>query len=60
MRTLRYMCGVTKLDNIRNERIKGDHESGQNRANKVLERRLKLHGQVMRSDEHYVGTGRSN
>ena len=39
MRMLRWMCGVTKLGNIRNERIRG----------------LKWYGHVMRREEHYVG-----
>ena len=38
MRMLRWMCGVTKLDKIRNERIRGTTKMGEK---KVQERRLK-------------------
>ena len=54
MRMLRWMCGVTKLDNIRNERIRGTTKVGEI-AKKVQERRLKWYGHVMRREEHYVG-----
>ena len=48
MRMLRWMCGVTKLDKIRNERIGGTTKVGEN-TKKVKERRLKWYGHVMRS-----------
>ena len=48
--TLRFM----KLDNIRNERIRGTTKVGEI-AMKVEERRLKWYGHVMRREEHYVG-----
>ena len=54
MRMLRWMCGVTKLDNIRNERIRGTTKVGEI-TKKVHERRLKWYGRVMRREEHYVG-----
>ena len=54
MRMLRWMCGVTKLDKIRNERIRGTTKVGEI-TKKVQERRLKWHGHVMRREEHYVG-----
>ena len=54
MRMLRWMCGVTKLDKIRNERIRGTTKVG-GITKKVQERRLKWYGQVMRREEHYVG-----
>ena len=54
MRMLRWMCGVTKLDKIRNERIRGTTKEGEI-TKKVQERRLKWHGHVMRREEHYVG-----
>ena len=48
------MCGVTKLDKIRNERIRGTTTVGEI-TTKVQERRLKWYGYVMRRKEHYVG-----
>ena len=46
-------CGVTKLDTIRNERIRGTTKVGEI-TKKVQERRLKWDGHVMRREEHYV------
>ena len=43
MRMLRWMCGVTKLDKIRNERIRGTTKVGEI-IKKVQERRLKWYG----------------
>ena len=40
MRMLRWMCGVTKLDKIRNERIRWTTKVGEI-TKKVQERRLK-------------------
>ena len=54
MRMLRWMCGVTKLDKIRNERIRGTTKVGEI-TKAVQERRLMWYGHVMRRDEHYVG-----
>ena len=56
MRMLRWMCGVTKLDKIRNERIRGKTKVGEI-TKKVHERRLKWYGHVMRREreEHCVG-----
>ena len=54
MRMLRWMCGVTKLDKIKNERIRGTTIVGEI-TKKVQERRLKWYGHVMRREEHYVG-----
>ena len=49
MRMLRWMCGVTKLDKIRNERIRGTTKMGEI-TKKVQERRLKWYGHVMRRE----------
>ena len=54
MRMLRWMCGVTKLDKIRNERIRGTTKVGEI-TNNVQERRWRWYGHVMRREEHYVG-----
>ena len=51
---LRWMCGVTKLDKIKNERIRGTTKVGEI-TKKVQERRLKWYGHVMLREEHYVG-----
>ena len=53
MRMLRWMCGVTNLDKIRNERIRGTTKVGKI-TNKVQERRLKWYGHVLRREEHYL------
>ena len=54
MRMLLWMCGVAKLDMIRNERIRGTTKVGEI-TKKVQERGLKWYGHVMRREEHYVG-----
>ena len=54
MRMLRWMCGVTKLDNIMHEIIRVTSNVGE-LAKNVLERRVKWYGHVMRREEHYVG-----
>ena len=54
MRMLRWMCEVTKLDKIRNERIRGTTKVGEI-TKKLQERRLKWYRQVMRRVEHYIG-----
>ena len=50
MRMLRWICGVTKLYNMRSEIISGTTKVREI-TNKVQERRLKWYGNVMRSDE---------
>ena len=54
MRMLRWMCGVTKLDKIRNERIRGTTKVGEI-TKQVQERKLKWYGHVMRREQHCVG-----
>ena len=54
MRILRWMCRVTRLGKIRNERIRRTTKVGEI-TKKVQERRLKWYGLVMRREEHYVG-----
>ena len=54
MRMLRCMSGVTKLDRIKNERIRGTTKVGE-KSKKVQESRLKWYGHVLRREEDYVG-----
>ena len=51
---LRWMCGVTKLDRIRNERIRGATKVGET-SKRVQESRLKWNGHVLRREDEYVG-----
>ena len=47
------MYGVTRLDKIRNERIRGTPKVGEI-SNNIQERRLKWYD-VMEREEHYLG-----
>ena len=54
MRMLRWMCGVTRRDNIRNDHIRGTTRVVQ-ASKKITEKRLKWYGHVSRmKDEHIV------
>ena len=53
MRMLRWMSGVTKLDRIRNERIRGTTKVG-GISKKVQECRMKWYGHVLRRAEECV------
>ena len=54
MRMLRWMSEMTKLDRIRNERIRGTTKVGEI-SKKVQESRLKWYGHVLRREDEYVG-----
>ena len=54
MKMLRWTCGVTRLDKIRNEKIRGSTKVGEI-SKKVQECRMRWYGHVMRRDEEYVG-----
>ena len=54
MRMLRWMSGVTKLDRLRNERIRGTAKVGKI-SKKVQESRLKWYVHVLRREDEYVG-----
>ena len=54
MKMLRWMSGVTKLDRIRNERIRGTTKVGEI-SKKVQESRLKWYGYVLRREDECVG-----
>ena len=54
MKMLRFMCGVTRLDKISNENIRGTTKVGEI-SMKVRERRMRWYGHAMRINEEYVG-----
>ena len=54
MRMLRWMCGVTRKDKIRNEHIRGTTSVAQ-ASKKMTERRLIWYGHVMRRDGEHIG-----
>ena len=54
MRMLRWSCGVTRLDRIRNEVIRNKIKVTEV-SKKIQERRLQWYGHVERRDEDYVG-----
>ena len=54
IRMLRWISGVTKLDIVRNERIRGTTKVGEI-SKKVEESRLKWYGHVLRREDEYVG-----
>ncbi|KAL1447828.1 hypothetical protein WDU94_001914 [Cyamophila willieti] len=54
MRMLRWSCGVTRLDRIRNEVIRNKIKVTEV-SKKIQERRLQWYGHVERRDESYIG-----
>ena len=53
MRMLRRMCGVTRMDNIRNEHTRGTTGVVQ-ASKKITEKRLKWYGHVRRMKEEHI------
>ena len=53
MRMLRWMCGVTRKDKIRNEHIRGTTRVAQ-ASKKITERRLNWYGHVMKRDGEHI------
>ena len=53
MRMLRWMCGVTRMDKIRNEHIRGTTRVVQ-ASTKITEKRLKWCGHVRRMKEEHI------
>ena len=55
MRMLRWMCGVTRKDKIRNEHTRGTTRVAL-ASKKLTERRLNWYGHVMRRDDEHILT----
>ena len=53
MRMLRWMCGVTRRDKIRNDHIRGTTRVVQ-ASKKITEKRLKWYGHVSRMKEEHI------
>ena len=53
MRMLRWMCGVTRRDKIRNEHFRGTARVVQ-ASKKITEKRLKWYGHVRRMKEEHI------
>ena len=53
MRMLRWMCGVTRRDKIRNEHIRGTTRVV-HASKKITEKRLKRYGHVRRMKEEHI------
>nr|XP_049695049.1 uncharacterized protein LOC126054270 [Helicoverpa armigera] len=54
MKMLRWMCGVTRLDKIRNEYVRGSL-GVRDVADKIQEKRLRWYGHVKRRPPEYIG-----
>ena len=54
MRMLRWMCGVTMKDKIRNEQIRGTVKVIE-LSKKMQERRLNWYGHILRSEDDHIG-----
>lgn len=54
MKMLRWSCGLTMKDKIRNEYIRGSMKVGK-ASEKIHEARLRWYGHVMRREDEYVG-----
>ncbi|KAJ0178550.1 hypothetical protein K1T71_006373 [Dendrolimus kikuchii] len=54
MNMLRWMCGVTRKDRVRNSRIRGSLHV-RDIADKLQECRLRCYGHVLRRPANYVG-----
>lgn len=53
MRMLRWMCGVTRRDRVRNERVRGTTKVTEI-SKKIQERRLQWYGHLLRRPNDYV------